>query len=108
MEAALGFNPAGRSSAIAFDRALAYYTMQRYRESLATADAALARYPDAAFLYAIRAASLAQLGLQEEARGAAAQVLRFDPFFPATEFGNRFVKPEHAAHLQEGLRKASL
>ncbi len=108
MEAAQRFNPAGRNSGGAFDRALAYYTMQRYRESLATADAALARYPDAAFLYAIRAASLAQMGQQEEARNAAAQVMRFDPFFPATEFGNRFVKPEHTAHLQEGLRKAGL
>jgi adenylate cyclase len=108
MEAALRFNPVGRNSGSAFDRALAYYTLRRYRDSLAAADAALARYPDAAFLHAIRAASLAQLGDREEARNAAARVRRFDPFFAATEFGNRFVKPEHMAHLQEGLRKAGL
>lgn len=108
MEAALKFNPAGRHSGSAFDRALAYYTLQRYRESVAVADAALARYLDFAFLHAVRAASLAQMGDTADARSAAAQVRRYSPFFPTAEFGNRFVDPKHAAHLQEGLRKAGL
>lgn len=109
LETALRFDPAGaRGASSAFERALAYYTVRRYRESLAVADTALARYPNNAFLHAIRAAALAQLGDQEAARSAAAQAMRFDPFERVADFGNRFANPKHMAHLQEGLRKAGL
>ena len=108
MDAAQRFNPAGRSAGGSFNRVLAYYTLRRYREALAAADAALARYPDTAFLQAMRAASLAQMGSAQEAHDAAGQVMRFEPFFRSNEFGNRLVKPQDMAHLQEGLRKAGL
>jgi TolB-like protein/DNA-binding winged helix-turn-helix (wHTH) protein len=108
MEMAFRFNPAGTGSASAFDRALAYYILRRYPESLAVADAALVRFPDVPFLHAIRAATLAQTGNDAEARKAAAQVMRLDPFFRGTEFGSRLVNPQHAAHLQDGVRKAGL
>jgi TolB-like protein/DNA-binding winged helix-turn-helix (wHTH) protein/Flp pilus assembly protein TadD len=108
METGFRFNPAGRGQQSAFDRALAYYTLRRYSEALATADAALVQHPDAVLLHVIRAATLAQSGNDGEARSAAAQVTRLAPFFSSTEFGNRFVNPQHAAHLQDGLRKAGL
>ena len=108
LQTALRFNPAGRGAGSGSDHALAYYTLRRYRESVAAADTALARYPDIAFLHAIRAAALAKLGDQDAAREAAAQVLRLDPFSRASDYGTRFAKPEHRAHLQDGLRKAGL
>jgi adenylate cyclase len=108
IETALRFNPAGRGAATGFNRALTYYMLRRYGEAVAAADAALARYPDTAFLHAIRAAALAQQGNQDEARRSAAQVIRFDPFFRTADFGSRFVDPQHMAQLQDGLRKAGL
>ncbi|HYN62514.1 MAG TPA: winged helix-turn-helix domain-containing protein [Rubrivivax sp.] len=108
LQTALRFNPAGRGAGGGSDHALAYYTLRRYRESVAVAESALARYPDIAFLHAIRAAALAQLGDQDAARDAAAQVLRLDPFSRVADYGTRFAKPEHTAHLQDGLRKAGL
>jgi TolB-like protein/DNA-binding winged helix-turn-helix (wHTH) protein len=108
LQTALRFNPAGRGPGGGFDHALAYYTLRRYRESVAAADTALARYPDIAFLHAIRAAALAQLGDQDAARDAAAQVVRLDPFSRVADYGTRFAKPEDTAHLQDGLRKAGL
>jgi TolB-like protein/DNA-binding winged helix-turn-helix (wHTH) protein len=108
LDTALKYNPVGRGSGGAFDRALAYYTARRYREALAIAESALARYPDAAFLHAMRAATLGQLGDTQDARAAAAQAARLDPFFRWADFGNRFAKPQDTAHLQEGVRKAGM
>jgi TolB-like protein/DNA-binding winged helix-turn-helix (wHTH) protein len=108
MEMARSFNPVSRTAGGSFNRALAYYITRRYRESLAAADEALARYPDTAYLHAMRAATLAQLGSVQAARDAATQAKRYDPFFRSADFGNRFVKPQDMALLQEGLRKAGL
>lgn len=91
-----------------FSLAMAYYTAGRYREALAASDTALARYPDYAYLHAVRAATLGQLGNAEEARKAADQLLRFDPFFRVDAFGTRFVDAKLKAKAQEGLRKAGL
>jgi tetratricopeptide (TPR) repeat protein len=108
IETALRLDPAGRSSGSGFTLALAYYSLGKYRDALATANATLARYPKAPFVHAIRAAALAEMGNIAEARKAADQVRQLAPFFPAREFGNRFVNARHMARLQEGLRKAGL
>jgi adenylate cyclase len=108
IETAMRFNPAGRGAGNVFDHATALYLLQRYPESVAIADAGIARYPNAPYLHAMRAASLAQMGKAEEAREAAAQLKRADPFFRSAQFGDRFVDPKHMAHIQEGLRKAGL
>jgi adenylate cyclase len=91
-----------------FALALAYYTAGRFRDAVAAADTFLGRYSENVFLHAVRAAALAQQGNAEEARKAAEQVRRFSPFFQVEVFGTRFVKPEHRAKIQEGLRKAGL
>ncbi len=108
MEAAGRLDPVGRSAGSKFDLVLAYYSLERYAEALVTVESALARYPDAPFLQALRAATLARLGKLERARQAAAEVRRLAPFFPARSFGNRFVDPALMAHLQAGLREAGL
>ena len=56
----------------------------------------------------MRAAALAQLGREDEARIAAEQVRRFNPLFDPDNFGSRFEDPVHTAKLREGLRKAGL
>lgn len=108
METAGRLDPMGRSAGSKFDLVLAYYSLGRYPEALVAVESALARFPEAAFLQALRAATLAQMGKSEQARQAAGEVRRLAPFFPARSFGNRFVDPALMAHLQEGLRGAGL
>lgn len=108
METAGRLDPVGRSAGSKFDLVLAYYSLGRYDQALVTVDSALARFPDAAFLHALRAATLAQMGKLEQARQAAEKVRHLAPFFPARSFGNRFIDPAHMAQLQAGLRKAGL
>lgn len=91
-----------------FSLAMAYYAAGRYREALAAADTALARSPDYAYLHAVRAAALGQMGKAEEAPKAADQLRRLDPFFRVELFGTRFVDTELKAKAQDGLRKAGL
>lgn len=108
LETAERFDPGGRGAGAVFSRALAYYVLRRYGESVAVAEAGLARFPHTSFLHAIRAAALAQRGEFEAARAAAAETMRLEPFFHAKDFGDRFKDPRLMSHLQEGLRKAGL
>ena len=106
-EAARRFDPR-ISSEGTFNLSFAYYLAGRYREAQATAESELRERPNLVFTQAVRAAAAAQLGKMDEARGAAAEVRRLDPFFKTELFGNRLVNPEHRAKVQEGLRKAGL
>src|SRR6266540_1646215 len=106
-EAARRFDPRfSRESG--FNLSLAYYLAGRYRDALETAETTLREAPELSFVEAVRAAALAQLGQVEEARRAAAQVRRLDPFFKTERFGTRFVNPAHRQAIQQGLRKAGL
>ncbi|MGH8674078.1 MAG: winged helix-turn-helix domain-containing protein [Burkholderiales bacterium] len=107
LETASRFEPRSIAGA-GINLVIAYYTAGRYREALAEADALVARTPHLDFLHAARAAALSQLGKADEARQAADQVRRFNPYFQVENFGTRFVNPEHTTRLQEGLRKAGL
>jgi TolB-like protein/class 3 adenylate cyclase/Tfp pilus assembly protein PilF len=91
-----------------FSLAMAYYAAGRYKEALAAADSALALAPEYVYLHAVRAATLGQMGNAEEARKAADQLRRRDPFFRVELFGTRFVDAGLKAKAQEGLRKAGL
>jgi adenylate cyclase len=104
-ETARRFDPRIRGEAN-FDLVMGYYLTSRYRDALAAADRQLARIPDEYFIHALRAATLAQMGNLDEARNAAAQVKRLEPFFDAKRFGARLVDPAHRAKVQEGLGKA--
>ena len=106
-EMARRFDPAG-SVATGFISSLAYYTAGRYAEALAAADITLMKYPHNSALHALRAATLAQMGEENAAREAAARLMQLEPVFPVRQFGSRFRDPKHAAHLQDGLRKAGL
>lgn len=108
LEAAFRFNPAGRSAGSGFSLGLAHHVLGQYAQALAVADATLARYPQASFVHALRAATLSHMGHPDAARNAAAELRRFDPFFRVDDFGNRFVDSKHQARLQAGLRAAGL
>jgi len=106
-EAARRFDPQLSSEGI-FSLAFAYYLAGRYRDALAALGATLRATPDLVFMQAVRAAAAAQLGDADEARRAAQEVRRLDPFFKVERFGTRLVNAEHRAKAQEGLRKAGL
>jgi adenylate cyclase len=94
-----------------FDRfalSLAYYVKGRYEDCIEQAELNLAKSGDARFNRVLLAAANAQLGRGEEAARIAAEVLRTDPTFDGTEFGNKFLNPENLARLREGLAKAGL
>jgi adenylate cyclase len=88
--------------------AVAYYAAGRYGDSLAECDRIAAIYPHVSDVHAIRAAALAQLGRDAEAREAAARVRQLNPIFLVEQWGTRFSAPDHKARLQEGLRRAGL
>ena len=106
-EAARRFDPALSSDAT-FNLALAYYLAGRYRETVILTDGMRQAAPGLASGEAVRAAALAQLGEAQQARLAAAEVRRLNPFFQVKQFGTRLVDPAHREKVQEGLRKAGL
>jgi len=106
-ETARRFDPRIGSD-LGFVLGLAYFTAGRWREAVQVSDAFIARYPDNAFLHAVRAASFAKLGDIDAARKAAADVRRFSPFFQVEVFGTRFVQAEPRQRAQEALRLAGL
>jgi len=106
-EASRRYDPSLSSDA-GFNLAFAYYLAGRYREAAEVADAAALRTPDVVFLEAVRAAAHGQLGEKEQARRAAENVRRADPFFSIERFGTRLVNPAHQKLTQDGLRKAGL
>jgi TolB-like protein/DNA-binding winged helix-turn-helix (wHTH) protein/Tfp pilus assembly protein PilF len=108
LDAASRYNPAVRSAASGFNRALAHYMLGDAEKSIAAADETLQAHPRAGFVHAVRAAALARLGRHEASEAAVRELRRVDPFFRVEDFGTRFVKPEHYQALQSGLRKAGL
>jgi adenylate cyclase len=106
-EAARRFDPHLSSESV-FNLAFAYYLAGRYHDALQALEPVLRATPDLVFLQAVRAAAAAQLGQMDDARRAAQEVRRLDPFFKVESFGARLVKPEQRAKVQEGLRKAGL
>ena len=62
----------------------------------------------AASLGVILAAAFAQLGRDESADRAAAQVRRLDPFFETATYGTGFTVAEDREKIVAGLRKAGL
>ena len=87
---------------------IAYYSAGRYADAVAESERVVTRFPHVSSVHAMRAAALAQLGRQDEAREAAERVRRLDPIFSVEQWGTRFSSEEHRTRLQEGLRKAGL
>jgi len=106
LEAALRLDPAGRASPIRYTIVGAYFTAGRYPEALTAVDRGLADHPHLAFLHAIRAATLVQLGRLEEARQSYTAMQRVQPNFPVEAFGHQYADPAIRDRLQGALLRA--
>jgi adenylate cyclase len=90
---------------------MAHYVLQQYSEALPPLRECAARAPNMRIGHLWLAATCAQLGRIEEARAAAAEVLRIEPQWTNLRTGATiyvFRRLEDAQHLLEGLRKAGL
>jgi adenylate cyclase len=89
---------------------VAYFLTGRYAEALESLRTANERMPNWRPTFVWRAATAGQLGQAEEARAAAAQVLRLDPGFTIGGWLRllRLASEEDSKRLADGLRKAGL
>ncbi len=90
---------------------VAHYVLEAYAEALPPLQECVSRAPDLRTGHLWLAATYAQCGKLEEARGEAAEVLRIEPTWSNKETGTRiyvFRRREDAEHLLVGLRKAGL
>ena len=87
---------------------MGYYMAGRYRDAIALADILLTRFPRDVSMHAMRAASYSQLGDAAQAREAAAQVRRYNPYYDVRFAAERFASAEHKAKFRDALRAAGL
>jgi adenylate cyclase len=90
---------------------MAHYMLQEYSQALTPLRECAARAPNMRIGHLWLAATCAQLGKIEEARTAAAEVLRIDPQWTNNRTAGTiyvFKRPADAEHLLGGLRKAGL
>ncbi len=90
--------------------AFAHFTAGRHEEALSWAERALSDRPNHPPALQAAAASLALLGRQREAEGAARRYMQEDPAFQLCTLQDTlpYGNPEHLAHWIEALRKAGL
>jgi TolB-like protein/DNA-binding winged helix-turn-helix (wHTH) protein len=87
-----------------------YYLAGRYKEALETSRTTVDRLPAVFQARVWHAAAAAQLGLEDEARTAAAATVRLRPDFTIARFLHmiQLASPGDSERLREGLRKAGL
>jgi adenylate cyclase len=88
----------------------AHYMLKRYGEAVRLLRECASLLPDVEWPHRWLAAAYAQLGQLEEARAAAAQVLRINPGFTIERYKPLvlYKAPKDAEHYVDGLRKAGL
>jgi adenylate cyclase len=89
---------------------VAYFLTGRYAEALEAMRTANERMPNWRPTFVWHAAAAGQLGRTDEARAAAAQVLKLDPRFTIAGWLHflRLMREEDSQRLADGLRKAGL
>jgi adenylate cyclase len=98
-------------ASVPFNLGVARYMLKEYSQALVPLREFASRAPNLIPGHVWLAANLAQLGQLDEARAAAAEVLRIDPKYTIDGRQRRlahFKRPEDAEHLFDGLRKAGL
>src|SRR3954451_2425289 len=106
LEAVLSFDPT--SDPAWDDLGMAYYLAGRPRDAVAILERNLGRKPDRVVAWAVLAAAYAELGLEPQAREAAARVLRLSPFFTAEGFAASYAQPSQRERLAAGFHRAGL
>ncbi len=88
---------------------MAYRDSGRYEKAIEASKKALQQQPNYQFPYIHMAVSYIRLGREEEARAAAAEILRINPKFSLERYAKAlpFTKPV-ADRVVEDLRKAGL
>jgi adenylate cyclase len=91
-----------------FSLGAAYFLAGRGADAIRVLERATARNEGNPFIYALLAAAYADAGRADDARNAAAQVRRMDPFFDVENFGTLFRRPEHRQRLASALKASGL
>ena len=89
---------------------MAYREMGRHEESITACKKAIHRQPDNLFAYLVLTATYSLLGREDEARAAAAEILRISPKFSLDYFAKTrpHIDPANTASYIDALRKAGL
>jgi adenylate cyclase len=89
--------------------AISYRDSGQYEKAIEASKKALQREPNTHFAYIHMAVSYIRLGLEEEARAAAAQILTINPKFSLERYAKMLPFPQPVAdRIIEDLRKAGL
>ncbi len=91
-----------------FDLGAAYFLDGRTADAARTFERVTARKEGNPFIYAMLAAVYAENGRDDDARSAAAEVHRLNPFFDAARFGSLFKDPAHRDRLANALKRTGL
>ena len=107
LEIVLSFDPI--SDPAWSDLGTAYYLAGRSKDAIEILERNLGRKPDRVMEWAILAAAYAQLGLEPQARDAAAKVLKLSPFFATEDLISALYKvPSQRERLAADLHSAGL
>jgi adenylate cyclase len=106
LETVLSFDPI--SDPAWADLGTIYYLAGRSKDAVEILERNLGRNPDRVVAWAVLAAAYAELGLEPQARNAAARVLRLSPFFVAENLAAQYGQPSQRERLAAGLHRAGL
>jgi tetratricopeptide (TPR) repeat protein len=107
LETALAMDPR-RSAEDLFSLGAAYLLAGRSADAIRILERATQRNEGNPYIYAVLAAAYAASGRAAEARSAAAEARRRDPFLDLDSFGSLFRKPEHRERFARALKSAGL
>lgn len=107
LETATAIDP-GLSGEDLFSLGAAYFIAGRTAEATRVLERVTTRNEGNPFVYAMLAGVYAEAGRGAEARTAAEEVRRLDPFFEPDTFGTLFNRPEHRERIAAAVKKAGL
>jgi TolB-like protein/class 3 adenylate cyclase/Tfp pilus assembly protein PilF len=106
LETVLSFDPVSDPAWV--DLGTAYYLAGRPKDAVEFLERHVGRKPVRVEAWAVLAAAYAELGLEPQARDAAARVLRLSPFFAAEHLVASYAQPSQRERLVAGLHRAGL
>jgi len=107
LETAVSIDPA-LSGEDLFSLGAAYFLGGRLPDAVRILERVTTRNEGNPFIYAMLAAAYAEAGREQEAKSAAAEVRKRNPFFHVEGFGSLFNNPSHRDMLARALKKSGL
>lgn len=110
IEKAMRLNPRYLVAYYTYELGRAYYSLRRYQEAIAALKEARAHNPNQLFIHFFLAAAYSEFGQNEEARAAAAELLKRNPAFSLerAKQGGSYKDPVERERIIAALRKAGL